>query len=73
MEVALAERVRALRAGALPVERPPALYRFNGIGTTLLGHYLDPDFAPTFYTVHFFHRPLDSRNSTRDLHGETSS
>jgi hypothetical protein len=54
VEVELAERVRALRAGALPVERPPSLYRTNGIGTTLLGHYFDREFAPAFYTVHFF-------------------
>jgi hypothetical protein len=54
VEVELAERVKALRVGALPVEHPPSLYRINGIGTTLLGHYFDRDFAPAFYTVHFF-------------------
>jgi hypothetical protein len=48
VEVELAERVRALRAGALPIESPPSLYRLNGIGTTLLGHYFDRDIAPVF-------------------------
>jgi hypothetical protein len=54
VEVELAERVRALRAGALLVESPPSLYRVNGIGTTLLGHYFDREIPPAFYTVHFF-------------------
>lgn len=52
--VSLPDKVIAFRSEAIAVEHAPSLFRFNGIGTTLLGHYVDKDLIPAFFTVHFF-------------------
>jgi hypothetical protein len=46
----MAARLTALKGKLWSVEKAPALYSFNGCGTTLMGMLIDPGLRPAYFT-----------------------